>query len=382
MRSILVLALIGLALRAASAVPLATDGVIGHPEVVATFNGPMPTGVTVSHRGRIFVNFPRWGDDVPYTVAEVRNGHTVAYPDAALTRLDRAHPDRCLVSVQSVVVDPRDRLWILDTGTIEMGPVIAGGPKLVCVDLASNRVVKTIAFGPEVALKTSYLNDIRFDLRMGKAGMAFITDSAGNGPNAIVVVDLDSGKAWRRLNGHPSVTAEKGYLPVVEGEPLMRRPPHGPPAMLAMGADGIAISADGRQLYYCPLIGRHLFSVSVGALADPQKSDADVAATVRDLGDKGGASDGLESDAQGRVYVTNYEHNAIMRRQTGGLYETIARDPRMLWPDTLSLAADGWLYFTANQLERQKIFHRGKDLRRPPYALFRVKVDGTPVILK
>lgn len=43
---------------------------IGVIEPVATFYGAMPTGVTVSETGRIFVNFPRWGDEVPYTVAE------------------------------------------------------------------------------------------------------------------------------------------------------------------------------------------------------------------------------------------------------------------------------------------------------------------------
>ena len=41
---------------------LATDKPVGKLELVATFNGPMPTGVTVSQKGRIFVNFPRWGD--------------------------------------------------------------------------------------------------------------------------------------------------------------------------------------------------------------------------------------------------------------------------------------------------------------------------------
>ena len=43
-----------------------TDESLGVLEAVAYFNGPMPTGVTVSHRGRIFVNFPKWGDDVQY----------------------------------------------------------------------------------------------------------------------------------------------------------------------------------------------------------------------------------------------------------------------------------------------------------------------------
>jgi hypothetical protein len=32
---------------------------VGNPEPVACFYGPMPTGVTVSREGRIFVNFPR-----------------------------------------------------------------------------------------------------------------------------------------------------------------------------------------------------------------------------------------------------------------------------------------------------------------------------------
>lgn len=49
---------------------------VGEIEPVAVFNGPMLTGVTVSQSGRIFVNFPKWGDRVEYTVAEVRNGQT------------------------------------------------------------------------------------------------------------------------------------------------------------------------------------------------------------------------------------------------------------------------------------------------------------------
>jgi sugar lactone lactonase YvrE len=100
---------------------------------------------------------------------------------------------------------------------------------------------------------------------------------------------------------------------------------------------------------------------------------------VKDLGEKGGASDGLESDAQGRVYLSDYEHNAIRRRTLSNDVETLMHDPRALWPDTLSLAADGYLYFTANQLQRQAAFHNGKDLRQKPYVLFRIKVDGTRI---
>jgi hypothetical protein len=59
--------------------------------------------------------------------------------------------------------------------------------------------------------------------------------------------------------------------------------------------------------------------------------------------------------------------------------ETLVHDPRVLWPDTLSLAADGYLYFTVNQIERQPPFNYGVDLRKRPYVLFRVRVDGTRI---
>ncbi len=56
-------------------------------------------------------------------------------------------------------------------------------------------------------------------------------------------------------------------------------------------------------------------------------------------------------------------------------------DPRLLWPDTLSLATDGYLYVTANQLHRQADYQQGQDLRRKPYALFRIRIDAEPVLL-
>jgi hypothetical protein len=33
---------------------------VGILEPFAYFNGAMPTGVTVSHQGSIFINFPKW----------------------------------------------------------------------------------------------------------------------------------------------------------------------------------------------------------------------------------------------------------------------------------------------------------------------------------
>lgn len=364
---------------------LPADEPTGALEPVAYFNGAMPTGVTVSQQGRIFVNFPRWGDEVPFTVSEIRNGEAVAYPNEAINQNDAVDQASALVSVQSVVADPADRLWILDTGSPMFKPTEYGGPKLVCVDLTTNQVVKKILFPQDVALPTTYLNDVRFDLRRGSEGMAFITDSAQKGPNGIIVVDLASGGSWRRLHDHPSTKAEElqTFLPIVEGRPFLEHQPDGSVKQGAgMGSDGIAISSDGVRLYYCPLGSRKLYSVDTDTLTNRSLGDREVTATVTDEGDRGGASDGLESDAAGNIYSTNYEHNAILRRHPDGEWETVTHDPHLLWPDTLSLAADGYLYVTANQLHRQARYHKGHDLRRKPYTLFRIHVDAKPVLLR
>jgi sugar lactone lactonase YvrE len=360
---------------------LASDRSIGHIEVVFEFHDEMPTGVTVSGDGRIFINFPRWGDEVPYTVGELRYGKIVPYPNATINNFDSAHPGETLSSVQSVVVDAENHLWILDTAAPSFSAPVPGGAKLVAVDLSTNKVVKTIVLAPTTVLKTTYINDVRFDLRQGKAGIAYITDSSVSGPGAIIVVDLNSGESWRKLGGHRSTSPDPAFIPVVEGETLAIRETGKLPALYAVASDGIALSADGATLYYCPLSSRHLYSIPTTLLRNRSSSETDVAKAVVDLGEKG-ASDGLEADDKGRIYAGDYEHNSIRQRQTNGEWKTIVHDPRILWPDTLSVATDGYLYFMVNQLQRLAQFNYGKDSRQKPYALFRVKIGAGPVLLK
>jgi len=354
---------------------------IGNLELVYPFEEMMPTGITLSQSQRKFVNFPRWGDDVPFTVAEIRDDELVPYPNLAINQATPEKPADSFLSVQSVVIDPKDRLWVLDTGSIEFRPTEFGGPKLVGIDLNNNEIFQKILFPQDVALETTYLNDVRFDLRRGEAGMAFITDSSQKGPNGIIIVDLATGQSWRRLHNHASTKAETDFLPIVEGQPLLNRPAEGEATPFAVGADGIAMGADGKRLYYCSLASRTLYSVSVDALVNQNLSDEAVAETVINHGPKG-ASDGLESDNQNRIYVTDYENNAIHRRSRDGNLETLVHNPRILWPDTLALGNDNYLYFTANQLHRQPNFHQGTDLRKKPYSLFRIPVEAEPVQLR
>lgn len=147
---------------------------------------------------------------------------------------------------------------------------------MVCIDLKTDQIIKQILFPQDVALPTTYLNDVRFDLRRGEDGMAFITDSAQKGPNGIIVVDLASGDSWRRLHDHPSTKAEdlQTFLPIVEGRPFLESQPDGSVKQGAgIGSDGIAISADGKRLYYCPLGSRKLYSVNTDGLSDRSIDD-------------------------------------------------------------------------------------------------------------
>ena len=356
----------------------------GEPDLVATFPELMPTGVTASDDGRVFVNFPRWEEGVPYTVAELIDGEAVPYPDAETNRQDESAPDQHFISVQSVVVGPDGRLWVLDTGRplFQTPPL---GPKLVAVNLETNEIEQTISFaGSPAVLDSTYLNDVRFDLRRGEAGLAFITDSSSTGPNGIIVVDLATGEAFRQLEGHPSVTAEEDFLPVVEGRALLSDPADAPPSYVTTGSDGIAVTADA--LFYRPLAGRHLYSVPLDLIADPNVDAQALADEVTDHGDLGFASDGLESDVSGRIYLTNYEDGAVLRfspqAALGEQLETLLYSDTLVWTDTLALAADGSLYVTSNQLNRQPSYQDGTDLRQPPYKLFRIATDAEPVRLR
>ena len=343
-------------------------------ELVASFDDPMPTGVAVAKTGRVFLCHPRWGQPVSATVVELRDGARVPYPDLARNTAAGDADPHAFVSVQSVVVDALDRLWVVDTGAPSFQPTTPGGPKLIRIDLATDQVVQTITFPAAVVLPTSYLNDVRIDPTRGAAGMAFLTDSSGTGPNGLVVVDLATGESWRRLHDHPSTKAlpRHDFWPILDGRPLA--------APLTIGCDGIALAADRTRLYYCPLTSRRLWSVAVDQRVDRARSDAAVAETVVDEGDKATGSDGLETDDKGNLYLTGYEQNAVLRRAPNGTLETIAHDARLLWPDTLSVAADGYLYITANQLHRYPLFTGGEDRRDKPRAwLFRVPIEAGPI---
>ena len=138
---------IGLALSMMSGVgilaspALAQDPAAGQGKLtqVASFAHQV-TGITVSRDGRMFVNFPRWSEDAPVSVAELKDGKPVAYPDEEWNgwrnaKKDEVDPKTHFVCVQSVVADGQDRLWVVDAAAPAMAHVVKDGPKIVVIDL-------------------------------------------------------------------------------------------------------------------------------------------------------------------------------------------------------------------------------------------------------
>lgn len=87
----------------------------GKLELVHVFYGAMPTGLSVSETGRIFICFPKWGDDVKFTVAEIVGDTLQPYPSLETNLGNQGNTTMSFISVQSVVADGRGTLWVLDT---------------------------------------------------------------------------------------------------------------------------------------------------------------------------------------------------------------------------------------------------------------------------
>ena len=88
-------------------------------------------------------------------------------------------------------------------------------------------------------------------------------------------------------------------------------------------------------------------------------------------------SDGASTDDQGRVYLTDPEHSAVLALEPDRRLRTLVKNPKLRWPDGLSFGPDGWLYVTCSAL--QDVLFRSAAARREhaPYQIYRFKPGGT-----
>jgi sugar lactone lactonase YvrE len=318
-------------------------------------NLPYPPGnVAVSAEGRVFFTYHPDAAP-PVNVLELVDGKPVPYPSADFAEWQ---------TVLSLRIDGQGRLWTLDHAGYGRGT-----PRLLAFDLATNKEVHRFEFPDEVAGILSMLNDFQID----PAGRTiYIADASPivHEP-AIVVYDVTTQTARRVLEEHPSVQTEDyriqapGRDMVVLGIFTLR-----------IGIDSIALDRKGEWLYYGPVTGATLWRVRSADLRDASLSAEALAARVESYAPKT-ISDGMSSDDQGNLYLTDPEHSAIVMIGPDRRLRTLVKDRKLRWPDGLSFGPDGWLYLSCSALEVVLFTAGGAVEDNAPYQIFRFKPGGT-----
>ncbi len=343
--------MVGALATAASAEPQVANAPMAKPETpsakvekVMSFDRQV-TGVAVSEDGRIFVNFPRWFEDSPVSVAEIKGGKLVPYPDAAWNGFRMADPkdpgDR-FVCVQAETADGHGHLWVVDPAAPATGFIVPGGPKLVEIDLRTDKVIQNYRFGGDVAPQGSYLNDVRISPD-GK--YAYMTDSGAQG--ALVVLDIATGKAHRALDGAMPTRVDRDVKVVIGGKELHEADGAG----VAFAADSISLDPKGEYVYFQPVTAKTLYRIPTSALQDASLTPDQVSAKVETVS-ASEPNDGLWQDKTGRLYFTAVQDNAIETQEPGTKERhLLVRDPRLVWPDTFAEGPDAALYVTNSAIQ-------------------------------
>ncbi len=313
------------------------------------WKGAMPAGFKTDSRGNYYLSVPRWSPGIPATVNQIAvvDGKPLLapYPSAEMNRIGDPSALQCVLGWE---IDEADRAWFLDQGHIEGKPCIDGAQKIVCWDLKTNTQVDCIPIPNEIADPTaSFLNDIMVDNANGFlyiADSGIYTDPLQGG---LIVVNLKTRELRRVLHQHESCQDVPGYWFEIAGEKVWLDRP------MRTGADGIALSADRKTLYWCPLTGRNLYCIETALLQDFTVPQAAIEKAVVDLGDKGTNTDGMGADNQGHIYYTMLEGQGIGRFDpASGAFEPIFSDPRMVWVDGMTFDNQGWLIFNNNRLHQ------------------------------
>jgi sugar lactone lactonase YvrE len=320
------------------------------------------TGVAISAKGRLFVNYPIWSPVHKYCVVEVVDGQAKPYPSEEMNSWKPGDDGlKKFVSVQAVYIDDQDKLYIVDPANPSFGGVYKESDKVVRIDLATNKIEKTYRM-KGVTDKNAYINDIRVDT--GRQ-VAYMTNSNEGG---IVIVDLKSGKTRQVLKGAKVTQTDPNYHVTMNGKELAI---DGKP--LKVNSDGIALSPDKEWLFFKPLTDDKLYKVKTADLRDAKLNDEKLSAKVEDLGHVL-ITDGMEFDKLGNLYFGDIEHNSIVKIAPDLKKTTLATDDRLIWPDSYSISHDGYLYISTSQVQTAPPFNGGVDKRTLPYGIFRLKI--------
>jgi sugar lactone lactonase YvrE len=331
-------------------------------ELVAELDTP-PGNVSVSQQGRVFLSFhpdahPDWN------VVEWVNGKAEPFPGENWQ--PAGTHQLAFQQVLSIRVDQQNRLWVLDNGFHGIGQ-----PRLLAFDIDTRELVHRFDFPSDVMGLGSHANDFQ----VSADGLyIYISDASivAKTP-AVVFYNVEMKRARRVLENDISVRAG-AYEPVVQGRAMTIAGVF----TINPGVDGIALSRDGETLYYASVSGDMLYSIPTRHLKYAQANDQILAGFVEPVGRKT-MTDGMSTDTQGNIYLTDIEHSAIVRMDASGNRETLIKTDTLRWPDGLSFGPDGYLYITCSALHQVLGKLPSEISSAAPYQVYRVRTDALAV---
>jgi sugar lactone lactonase YvrE len=333
----------------------------GNYDIVANLQQG-PGNVTVTDSGRIIMSQHQFYDP-QYSVVEFQ-GNDAVVPFPKKTMNDRSgHADLTLDSVLGIRTDAQGIVWMLDNG---MRTGIT--PKLVGWDTRNDRLYRVIYLPPPVAPKDAFVNDFAID--SGRKRI-FISDPAGGGNAALIVVNLETGAARRVLEGHVSVVPENIDL-IIDGRPIQVKDATGHLVRPHIGVNPITEDLKNEWVYFGPMHGLSLYRIKAADLADDSLDSQALAQRVERYSAKP-ISDGISIDRDDNIYLGELAENAIGVIKPDRSYQRLTQCPKLSWVDSFSFGPEGKLYAVVNRLHQSATLNGGESSSKPPYFLIQVK---------
>lgn len=322
-------------------------------------------------KNKMYLTIPRYKEGIPVTLAVATSIPNESYSPSLIPypswEMQTVGDCKSLQFVQSMEIDPKGRMWIIDSGrteTMTTQPKSRCPPRLVIIDIENNgEILKSHEFSSDVASpEISLLNDIVLDHTDG--GYAYITDTNKLNPG-IIVYSLRDNKSWKI--SHDSMRAQSEDIKLRVGNEHLNSP---------INIDGIALSpvdTSIRLVYYSPFSSLRLYTVPTSVLKNNTK---DINDFVRDMGKKKSQADGMIMSSNGILYFGSLIDDAVavwdsIRTSFSTGQNFISRDhERMQWPGAFSIDENGFLWCVTNGF--QNYIKDQVDPNKPNYRVLKM----------
>ena len=333
---------------------LTTSPLLSNDQLESSLDYPEPIGsVAVSDDGRVFFTVHPESRPEGNRLLEWVSNAAVPYPSGTVQ-------PHLFDTVLGITIDRHKRLWSIDHGSQGFGE-----PRLLAFDIRTGDLVHDYKFRSDIAPIGSFLQNVNVT---ADGRYVIISDSSILRKNpALIVYEVASRRARRVLEAHESVSAEN----FVVQNSIKNLSFFGGIFTLKGGVNGVAIDAKNEWLYFAAMNNSGLFRVGIEHLVDAVLPASELQQKVERYSDKP-LSDGLGTDLDGNIYVTDVEHNAVMVVGKDRQPLTLLRTPNIRWASAIFFGPKGYLYIADSALPELVLETKDHITKQGPFSIYRI----------